>query len=83
MMHDIAHCNNSTCPSASRCYRYQAHLEAKVKGFEYVTYFLFTEEDIEKIKIEKRCSSFWATTYMENDEYDYGHNVKNYEQADF
>ena len=78
MMHDIAHCNNSKCPSASRCYRFQAHLEAKVKGLEYVAYFVFDEEQLKQVMLEKRCNSFWPTTYMDNDEYDYGHNIKSH-----
>lgn len=67
MRHDIAHCNNSSCPSASRCYRYQAHLEAKVLGYVYVAYFDFTEEQIEHIKVNKRCDSFWATIVLPED----------------
>lgn len=75
MMHDIAHCNNDSCPSASRCYRYLAHLEAKAKGLDYLAYFFFEEEEKSKILENKRCGSFWPTGYIDNDEYDYGHNV--------
>lgn len=76
MMHDIAHCNNHDCPSASRCYRYQAHLEAVERGLQYLAYFVFSEEDNEKVKRQKSCGSFWPTTYIDNDEYDYGHDVR-------
>lgn len=75
MMHDIAHCDNSKCPSASRCYRYQAHLEAKTKGLDFLPYFVFSDSEVKRIEEQKSCGSFWPTTYLGNDEYDYGHNV--------
>lgn len=53
MNHDIAHCENSDCVKKDSCYRYQAHLEAKVYKLEYVPYFLPEATDTDN------CEYYW------------------------
>lgn len=54
MNHDISHCNASTCPRASTCHRYKAHLEAERLNLKYLTYLIHqSQEDIEK------CTAYW------------------------
>lgn len=51
MMHDIAHCNKSTCSKCDDCYRYLAYLEACEREYEYLT-FIVQEEG-------KECEAYW------------------------
>lgn len=56
MNHDIAHCDKQDCPKKETCYRYQAHLESKSIGLEYVSYFII---DAEILKPDGSCSRYW------------------------
>ena len=51
--HDITHCNNENCKNKDTCYRYLAHLEAKEKGYTYLTYLVI--DDL----VEDNCSIYW------------------------
>ena len=45
MNHDIAHCDNQDCPKKDSCYRFQAHLEARERKMQYVSYLIIENID--------------------------------------
>ena len=57
--HDIAHCNNESCPAKDRCRRFQAHLFALAKGLQYCNYLALTQETKESVLRNGSCIHFW------------------------
>ena len=60
MTHDIAHCNNETCPAKDRCRRYAVYIEDIENHYPYCSYFSLDDEEIEKIKKLGSCPNFWS-----------------------
>lgn len=58
MTHDIAHCNNESCPAKDRCKRFRAHLEALAREINFTPYILLTEESKEKAQRLGGCPHF-------------------------
>ena len=59
MTHDIAHCNNESCPAKDRCRRFQAHLHAIASGEQYCSYLMLTEQTKESVQRLGSCIHFW------------------------
>lgn len=58
MTHDIAHCNNETCPAKDRCKRYAVYIEDIENHFPLCSYLHHTEAEIHKIADIGSCIHF-------------------------
>ena len=61
--HDIAHCYGTFCTKRDNCRRYIAHLHAKENDYNYLTYLVINENDINE---DGCCSSYWEIKREDN-----------------
>ena len=54
--HDISHCAGEYCNCKKNCTRYIAHLDAKKRGFKYVTYLIINPDNIDETG---KCTAYW------------------------
>ena len=60
MTHDIAHCNNDTCPAKERCRRYAVYIEDIENHYPYCSYMELTDEQKQKVIELGSCPNFWS-----------------------
>lgn len=60
MTHDIAHCNNESCPAKDRCKRFILYLEDCARHFppHFCSYFYMDDEQKERVKRLGSCQNF-------------------------
>ena len=61
MTHDIAHCNNETCPAKDRCKRYAVYIEDIQNHFPLCSYLCHSEEQLQKIAEIGSCIHYLDT----------------------
>jgi hypothetical protein len=58
MTHDIAHCNNESCPAKDRCKRYAVYIEDIENHYPLCSYLYHSEEQLQKIAKIGSCIHF-------------------------